>query len=152
MALRLAGEAADGRPGEGHITILPLSYDGIGQGTWALYYGSSQYLYGQFYNSSHADGDNITYRVYLDAGTYTLLAVTRTQNTSGIIDIDIDGVEVASFDLYSASLAHDVRQTQSGIAVAGPGVKELRLRLDGKNPSASDYYAFIHYLALWRTS
>ena len=138
--------------GSGHIVILPPSYESIGQGTWALYYGTSQYLYGEWHNSSKTDGDNITYKVHLDAGTYTLMMVTRHQSTSGILDIDIDGVEVASIDLYAEGLSHDNRDIQTGIVVADTGLKSLQLRIDGKNGGATDYYAFFSYIVLWRTA
>ncbi len=142
-----------GQAGEGHVTILPLSYDSIGQGTWIV--GgelTAHYLQEVLYNSSTNDGDNISYKVYLEAGTYTLLLFARTTNAYGIVDIDIDAGEVASFDQYSASPVENVRNIQTAINVATAGIKTLKVRVDGKNGSSSGYSGVIGYIALWRTA
>lgn len=137
--------------GEGRITILPWDYDSIGQGTWVLTLIASQILNGWLNNDSNADGDNISYRLYLTAGTYTLRVVGRKHTICGIVDVDIDAVEVASFDLYGA-LTYNVVFSQTGITIASDGLKTLKLRVDGKNASSSAYYASISAIALWRTA
>ena len=149
IAEQIAGLATD--PGEGHITIFPHSYDSIGQGTWALGVQASQWLYGYFYNTTQANLDNISYKVYLAAGTYSLMLFTLLSETSGIVDIDIDAVEVASWDRYQFVVQWNVRRIQTGIVIATPGLKTLKLRLDGKNPSATAYRLHFGYLSLWRT-
>lgn len=141
-----------GGGGEGHITIIPLSYNSIGQGTWTFDISALYWFNAIFYNSTHNDGDNISYKVYLDAGTYTLLLLTRTHTAYGILDIDIDAAEVASFDLYSNPLVNNVRKIQAGIPIAAAGLKTLKLRIDGKNALSSDHYCGLHYIALWRTA
>ncbi|GAI02703.1 unnamed protein product, partial [marine sediment metagenome] len=55
-----------------------------------------------FQNTSNADGDNVSYAPYLEAGTYTLRIVLTTSDNLGICDVYIDAAEVASFDLYSS--------------------------------------------------
>lgn len=100
---------------QGHFTILPFSYDSIGQ------------------------------------GTYTLILFGKTHTAYGIIDVDIDGDEIASFDLYGAN-TDNVRQVQTGITVSSAGIKTLKLRVDGKNASSSAYYCAFTYLALIKTA
>lgn len=138
--------------GEGHITILPYSYSAIGQGTWAISIGATEFLNGLWHNTTKNDGDNISYNVYLDAGTYTLGMLCLKVADAGIVDLDVDAVEVASFDLYDAGTVRNSWQTQAAIAVATAGLKTLRVRLHGKNASSTDYRAFFSYITLWRTA
>lgn len=138
--------------GEGHITILPINYASIGQGTWVLAIEDVKYLQGVFYNTSNTNGDNISYKAYLAAGTYSLRLLLMTNANGGIIDVDIDGGEVASFDSYSGSAAQNVFFNATGITVAVSGLKTLRFRVDGKNASGTDYYAWLTAIALWRTA
>lgn len=138
--------------GEGHITILPPSYVSIGQGTWVLEYDTHFYTTWRLRNTSDGDGDNISYQVYLQAGTYTLLLATLTYNGAGIVDFDIDATEIASFDLYTAGVNYNVLKTQADISVATSGLYTLKARVHGKNGSSSNYFISLHYIALWRTA
>jgi hypothetical protein len=138
--------------GEGHITILAPSYDSTGQGDWLLTTNAEQCFYGLLMSDSALDGDNISYKVYLAAGTYTLELFTKTDSYFGILDIDINDTEVASFDCYSDPNAYNVRKIQTGIVIATPGLYTLKCRVDGKNASSEDYYTPITYISLWRTA
>jgi len=138
--------------GEGHIILLAQDYDSIGQGTYVTQINSSQFFNGAFYNSSLADGDNISYKVFLAAGTYTLRLLVMTGSNAPILDVDIDAAEVASFDLYTGSTVYNSLQSQVDIAVATSGLKTLKLRVDGKNGSSSSYKASVSVIALWRTA
>lgn len=136
----------------GNIVILPAAYSSIGQGTWIIITSPDQWRYGSMYNSSHTDGDNISFKVYLPKGTYTLWIMDATTNNEGIADVDINGTEVASFDWYSASLTNNVIKSQASIAIATTGLYTLKYRVDGKNASSSDYYVGIQQIVLWRTA
>jgi len=136
---------------KGHITIIPLSYDSIGQGAWNWYKESNYLLNGLFVNGSNADGDSVNYKVYLEKGTYTLLYVSNTNNNYGITGIYIDEDHIVDFDCYSAGLVITVSNKQTGIVIANSGLKTLKVKINGKNPLSSDYYTGIEYIALWRT-
>jgi len=137
---------------KGHITIIPLSYDSIGQGAWNWYKESNYLLNGLFVNGSNADNDSINYKLYLEKGTYTLLYISNTNNNYGIAGIYIDGVHIVDFDCYSVALAITVNNKQTGIKITNSGIKTLQIKINGKNPASSDYFAGIEYIALWRTS
>lgn len=136
--------------GEGHITILPFNYDSIGQGTWVLTVAASHPLNFQFNNTSNTDLDNISYKVYLAAGTYTLRVIHYKSDSQGIVDIDIDGVEKASVDCYAAVVDYDAILSQTGIVIATSGLKTIKFRLDGKNGASSSYGFRFSEFALWR--
>lgn len=139
-------------PGEGHITIFGINYNSIGQGTWGLFGDVNQLCSGVLYNSSNANGDNVSFNVYLAAGTYVLRILCFTSSYQGINDYDIDATEVASFDLYSLATAYNVLKTQTGIVIATSGLKTIKLRVHGKNGSSLGFYANFTTLALWRTA
>jgi len=141
-----------GQAGEGHIVILPSSYSAINQGTWAWVQSAAHLFNAYWNNTSAADADEIDYKVYLAKGTYTLAVLGGDGPSLGIIDIDIDGVEVASFDLYDAGWTVFQMDTQASISIAAAGLKTLTLRVDGKNGSSSGYNTLINCIALWRTA
>jgi len=86
-----------------------------------------------------ADGHEWQHGAFLNADTYTLTFRAIKTSDSGILKISIDGVLVATFDLYAAADAvSDL--TQASIVLAG-GWHTITGLVDGKNASSSDYYA-----------
>ncbi len=138
--------------GSGHLLIFPANYDSIGQGTWVNSVQASAVWQYYLANSTNADGDNLTYKLYMAIGTYTLRVIVTTAADEGVLDIDIDAAEIASHDLYSAGTVFNVVFTTTSIAVAAAGIKAIKLRLDGKHGSSSDHYARVISLAFWRTA
>jgi len=138
--------------GEEEMFISLFSYHAIGQGTWALAIDSLSWNNGLFQNTSGNDGDSIDYKVFMAKGTYTLQILLIKGSGQPILDVDIDAVEVASWDLYSAAGLYNQLVTQTGIVIATAGLKTLTLRADGKNASSAGYYIQASNLALWRTA
>lgn len=140
--------------GEGHIFIVPFAYVSIGQGTWVWWADVASAFYGSgfWYNSTHADGDEISYKVYLAKGTYTLGVMGITDVDCGIIDIYIDAAEEASFDLYSDPQIPNVWFTQAGITVGTSGLLTLKVLVDGKHASSNNHFCKINAIILWRTA
>ncbi|MBA7578299.1 hypothetical protein ES708_20161 [subsurface metagenome] len=138
--------------GEGHINIIPENYDSIGQGTWTTLLTADYFFHFVFYNTTADNRDNLSYKLYLAAGIYTLRTMYHKGPTNGIAAIDIDGVEVESIDQYASNYPKNLTSTKTGIIIATPGVKTLRLRADGKNPSSTAYELNFSYFTLWRTA
>lgn len=147
-----ARNAAIAIHGAGHITIIPTSYASIGQGVWTFAPETSGLLQLRQINPSQTNGDNISWNVYLAKGTYTIKLCTYTHSNAPIIDIDIDGTEVFSFDLYAAVGTFNVFQTQAGIVIPAANLYALKWRVHGKNPLSGNYRSHLFYIALWRTS
>jgi len=82
---RLEGIAAGG-----HITIVPLSYYVAGQGTWKNYQDSRLYLSCEFVNDTIANHDNVSWKITLPKGTYTLLVVGNTGPNMGILNRSVE--------------------------------------------------------------
>ncbi len=145
----------DAAQGGSPIVILPQHYTSIGAGTYRRGVNALSNYNCYLDNGTalqSADGDNISYSVYIPAGTYTLEMVHRGLSTGGIVDIDIDAVEVASFDNYDTGETFNEISTQAGIVIASSGLKTLKLRLDGKNGASSDYQMTVALIVLWRTA
>lgn len=143
--------------GEGHISIEPWAYSAIGQGTWAPVIDANL-IANQWKNVCYgnlgavANGDELDYKAYLSEGTYTLKIICATTSSQGILDIDIDAVEVASFDMYSAAYTYNVIKTETGISVAVSGLKTITARVDGKNGASSNYAVRLSTIELYRTA
>ena len=122
-----------------YFNMLTLTPSSIGQGTWIRGVDSSRLYCGYFYNSSGVNLDNFSIKFYVPAGTYTLQFNANKNTNKGIVDVDIDGVEKGSFDLYAATLnALNIAEI-TGL-VLNSAEHTLRFRIDGKNASSTGYY------------
>jgi hypothetical protein len=105
-----------------------------------------------FRNTSNANGDNFTMNVYLSAGTYTFQLLTHRATDKAIVDVDIDGVEVASYDLYNGGeIVNHVFET-ANIVVSTTGLKAIRFRVDGRNAASTQWYFTPTAFAFIRTA
>ena len=86
------------------------------------------------------DGDTFDGGLWMEGGTYTVSVVRRSETTAGKFDVYIDGVVVAGgpFDGYAASATNAVT-TITGVVVNGSGYHTLRIKINGKHASSSDY-------------
>lgn len=140
-------------PGEGHITIMPFSYNSIGQGTWAFSATANQWGGFTFLNAvGAADGDNLVFKVYLAAGTYTLEELGIKGSNHAIIDYEIDGAVIATVDHYAAVGAYNQRSVDTGNVIATSGLKTLTMKANGKNAASSGYFMAVSTIVLWRTA
>ncbi|MBA7582388.1 hypothetical protein ES708_24316 [subsurface metagenome] len=148
----LEGENGAVDIGEGHTFILARCWDSIGQGNFSHHTTIDQYLANYLRGNGNVDGDNISYKAYLAAGTYTLLYCYLQTPMGGIVDIDINGSEVGSVDTYNANTRYNQFYKVTGIVIPSAGLKTIRLRVDGRNPSADYYFLPVCFISLWRTA
>ena len=137
--------------GDGHITLLPWNASSSIQGNWVFSANAGQLFDFTYVVSGGSDGDSFAMQLTLSQGTYTLKTLNLTTSNAGIMDIDIEGTEVASFDLYSSGSVFNILNTQQQISIATSGLKTLVVRIDGKNGSSSGYAGHITYITLFRT-
>ena len=145
------GQPGTGNVGEGHITILPINYQSITSGTWTQVVRANDPMNCYFRNTP-ANTDDIKYKIYLDAGTYTLRIVGVQANNYGILTVKLDTTPIATFDWYAAGTAYNHAQTQTAITVAIAGLKDLELSTPTKHASSSGYLININQIGLWRTA
>jgi len=150
-------ESDDWKSCHGHIPIHGNDYSATGAGVWAVTIDAGQLHNGYVDNTgASANLDNISYKLCLKIGTYTLNFHTTEGPSHGIVDIDLiigaSTTEVASFDCYAVGLAKNIKKTQAGIAIMVPGLYELKARLDGKNGASAGFDAYIELITLYRTA
>lgn len=137
--------------GDGHITIMPQSYDSIvtgGAEVLRFQSGSPSDLF-PFLARIGADSTTTTVRwkAFLAAGTYTFYIICR-KDTNGdtTADIEIDSVNAGSFSSYNASILYNQFLTIASIVVATSGLKNIDLLL------ASGKYVYIDVMGFYRTA
>jgi len=139
--------------GDGYITISPINYNSVGQGTWALQLSALHMNCCNFNNSAtSATGDNLTYKVYLSAGTYTLQMIAYKGAACGIVKFDIGGAALTTFDTYFAGNQENQVFTQTGISVTSSGLYTLTMKSNTKNGASGGYSMYPNSIALWRTA
>ena len=119
--------------------VLLRFYNSIGQGTYAHSISATYDGNYQFESTTDADGDNVSYKVYLPAGTYKCHLVHNTGPTSGITDIEVDGNVEGSLDFYTAGGVGNATSSVAGIVIATTGLKTITLKTNGKNGASGGY-------------
>jgi hypothetical protein len=127
--------------GEGHITALCYNWFSQPQGTWVVTQGGTQVAH-TIYNSSGAQNDEITYNMYLAAGTYTC-RVLGIQNTDAP-RYKVSGYNGAdTFDfLFYGALTYNKVLSQTGLVIATSGLKTISIKA-----VTSDHGGYVMYLS-----
>jgi len=88
-----------------------------------------------------ANGDTLTCSFVALAGTYTLSILCAKTSISGKIDIYIDNVVVVTaLDLYNETSIYNALVSNS-VTVTGNGYHILKIVVNGKNASSTNYTA-----------
>lgn len=86
-----------------------------------------------------ADGDEYYFSCVLAKGTYTIYTLGYKYNYRGKVDYYMDGVVVGTGqDWYSAGTAN-ITQSIANVSVTYDGYHILKIKVNGKNGSSSDY-------------
>lgn len=138
--------------GDGHITILPWSYDSITAGTWVTGQTATQILQSSIYTSTETQNDEIVYKVYLTGGTYRFFFLGSNGPSSGIINLYLDATLTGTIDLYAAGQTENNLEQITGIVVATAGLYSLKIKMATKNATSSAYGCIIGYMAMIRSA
>jgi hypothetical protein len=136
--------------GSGNI-IIPIFIPEIQtSGTWTATQNSGSLYGGSILSNGAADNDEATWTISPIPGTYRMDIIFGKDANQGIVDIDIDGTEVDTFDTYDASVLDDLTRSTTGISVTSTGTVPFTIRVDGKNASSSAHKAKIQFVSLTR--
>jgi hypothetical protein len=104
--------------------------------------------------SEAADGDYYICNVMLAPGTYTWLVNYAKGTSFGKVDLYIDGVKVNSttLDMYASSASYANDWSVTSIAISTYMVHEIKLVINGKNASSSDYRIQMGAMSMNRTA
>lgn len=93
-----------------------------------------------WYQDTPADADAAETVVILDSGTYDVYVTGMTGNNEGKLDWKCDGTNfITGQDWYSSGLTEAVTKTGT-LTIASGGTHTIRMVVNGKNASSSDYY------------
>ena len=117
--------------------------------TWQS--AASHALGGYWFQASAGDGNEFSWPVVLDKGTYTVGWCGVTYTNAAKVDWSLDSTVIQSGqDWYSASLTYNVSKTFS-YQIAASGAHTLKVKVNGKNVNSSGYYLFGSYFYFLRT-
>jgi hypothetical protein len=86
------------------------------------------------------DGDTYRANLFLAAGTYTMKVLTIKAATCGKFDVYIDDVLISSGnDLYAGTTTYSYSLSITNITIAANGHHNLKIVVNGKHASATDY-------------
>jgi hypothetical protein len=77
--------------------------------------------------------------MFLAAGNYQFQLQGVFTTDSGIVDIYLDGINIGSIDMYASSTTYNSIRTIYPVAVIGNGYHHIRLVVNGKNASSTDF-------------
>ena len=90
-----------------------------------------------------------TWNIDLPAGTYKVVVAHTKAINRGIYHLYVAGVDVGNFDGYNGSTTFVVNSV-TGISVSG-GTTAIKLKMEAKNGSSSDYFGVVYQIHLIRT-
>lgn len=130
---------------------------------WMDWKSSSTYTITRINNSTHlgmgrlncdaasATGKHIEWDVALAAGTWTLTLIYCLDNNAGVLTPSIDGTDLSTIGMYSASFTPNTVAQWTGITIGSAGIKEIKMRTDSKHASSGDYDIYPQWITLTRT-
>jgi len=145
-----AEDTLDGQIAPLYWNMLTRAPDVVGAGVWGRIVGPNLYS-GYFYNTSNNDGDNFTVNFRCMAGTWTLRFNAHQNSDLAIVDVDMDTVEIGSFDNYAAAPSGLTIREIAGLALTG-AEHALRFRVDGRNAASVGWLFYTHGIYLQRTA
>jgi hypothetical protein len=102
--------------------------------------------------SSGAQNAEVTFKIALAAGTWTLHLFTLTGSNLGIVTVSLNTVSQGTIDLYTAGLTANVKKTLTGVAPGTSALHDLNFKMATKNASASTFFGELISITLERTA
>jgi hypothetical protein len=135
------------------IDIVPFTNTIFVQGTRAFTGPGNNTGGGTVYNNTGALNDEYGWDVVLGAGTWSFEGQFQRQNSGAIASLRLDGVEITTFDMYTASPTPNAIFGVAGIIVPTSGKKRLTLKATSRNAlNTTGYYMITQALSLRRTA
>lgn len=110
--------------------------------------------WGSYFTSTDAQNEYSEWKVWLPAGTWSLVAITSNYSFSGILTATLDGgASLGTIDTYQGGASYfNNLGTITGIVVPTTGIYTLRLKAATKHASSSGYESYIQWLQFRRTA
>ena len=89
------------------VQIIPL-FTPVASSTWASFDTNTTGLFAAARQSSNTKGSYISFDVTLPKGAWTLRLVGITRSDGAMVVVDLDGVEIGRWNMYSGSTVRNV--------------------------------------------
>lgn len=117
-------------------------------GTWVYSITTSQAYCFAFYNSSDAQNDEISFKIFAEAGNKTLEILCVTSGGYAIATVYLDDVEQGTIDLYSSSTKYNKKKTLA-VTVVGTGEHTIRFKAATRNGSSTGWILALTWLRIY---
>lgn len=132
--------------------IVPLTtFWSHGNTNWNTDFLDLTYVYTGDIESNGTVNNARWWYLGLGNGTWTLDVLHTTGPNRGIYSVQIDDVQVGTFDGYSSGQVKNVRSSVSGISIANPGKHKLSFVMATKNASSSQFFGTVTAMQMRRT-
>jgi hypothetical protein len=136
------------------VAFDPLMPVDVDSGDWN-YVQNPAYLYGGYRINNAAGGplnSFLEWREYMTAGAWSFNVLGAKGPDAGILTLSIDGVDVATFDMYAVAADPLGRVTVSGLFLADNGFRTVRFRSATKNGASTNYFQYLSRILARRTA
>jgi len=134
--------------GDGHINICLHAYDSK---TVDASYNNPAGL-GMVWNMLSNLNDQIIYKMYLQAGTYSLRICSYKYSVCGIGSFYLNAVKIGEVDFFfEGEFPNQVYDSILDITVAVAGIYDFKIKMESKNVGSIGYQIYLYGIGLWRT-
>lgn len=133
-----------------HVGINLNCPSSTGQGTWSVGLANDVHRVLSTSAATAADGDNISFKQTLKAGTYTLVTIIRKDADCGILNLKVNGTTITNYDGYAAAPAYQL--LSDDFTLAQDGDVTFTIAINSKNAASSDFVATIYEFGFGRKS
>jgi hypothetical protein len=129
------------------VSMTPISHV-----NWNTNLTQGSDVYNLWRQSSSTLDDEVNFDVVLAAGTWTFELIHTKSSNSGIVSVQLDGVEKGTIDFYNGTTTANNRTQITSIIVGTSAKVRLKLKVTSKNASSSGYAAIINHAQFKRTA
>lgn len=115
-------------------------------GTTPALSASASARFNNLYTFADNDADYVTAAVNLEDGEYDIVEIYEKNTTRGKVELYISDVLIRSaVDWYNGSQTFNNKTTTKRVKL-GAGIHRIKMKINGKNASSTDYFAVLQQL------
>jgi len=131
--------------------MMCYAYSALDAGAWAFTAEATSFA-GFPIQSAGNQNDAISFKLFLQRGTYTLRYLHKKGNNHGIAKFKLDGTSKGTIDSYAAVASLNNISSITNISVPHTGLYTLQLIVDAKNVASTAYFANFVSISMFRTA
>jgi len=131
-------QVSDDNPTPMGTLPIPLALTGSSSAVFTV--DGSQIHNGYWSVGAPAIGNKWLFKISgRDGDEISIGAIAELANSLGILKVNLDGVTIGAFDLYSGAVSRNQKLIFGSGTISGDGWHDIELIRDTKNPSSSGY-------------